>query len=473
MLDELVSTALFENNHRRPKRSRVGLLYNKEKSNNGTEEIELMPPNAKTTTQKFTVDDQHTHELNGKDSNCDEPHVGSHKHPNQIESYSINISSKNHVFESLKSSTSQEESFCNYLVENDTEKSTKKNSLSSSIRQTCEVPSEESNETIDFPYASQSQDIECYHILEDVIHDKETECITHVLNEEVSSSSSTYQTSEVPKISQDSTNLSCASKNREIECNESHEDTINDRDIEEVKILLPEMYKWTHFRYLSQIEQEILWLTELSSFFHCQQQRENMNKDLTEDSNGSREKLMFAFVHEKMSPELKKAIEDNFGKSINNDGQIDTNSKLIRMGIRLMNPNVKCEFIVKRREARMKLEKMVQSKHKKKRNRVNERWAQCHEKESNNLDFKLGEQVFLFEKSNNSSLPKRLYYGEVLGRIPASGDRHEIDTIPVSCELYSMMLDNSSIEHGIVTQSIFNQRDIEKMKELIHQKEES
>lgn len=256
------------------------------------------------------------------------------------------------------------------------------------------------------------------------------------------------------------------------------------------KELLLMMYKWTHFSYLNKIEQEILWLTEVSNVIvesntdTAPTSNEEKSTSSQQQQDKSTEKLMFEYIQQNMSDDLKNEIEKCFRmkKTEKELPIINTKSLLIRKGIRCMHPNIKCEFIAKRKQAKIKIKNSIQSIYRKFYNhslprgrkiaKRNQRWKQRYHKRFYQPTFDIGEKIFLFEevsscdKNTLKAVKLYCYGGEILGYKLSHGEINEKNEINFSApiRLYSILLSDSTVEHGIISQCIYRNNDIEEIR---------
>ncbi len=237
------------------------------------------------------------------------------------------------------------------------------------------------------------------------------------------------------------------------------------------------IFTWTKFQFMSKCEQEILWLTESSAFIAEETLKENttgkkrrkIGKEIDSFtlSEEKRNEMMLEYIQRSMSIELKEHIESKFSSR---EDSITSCSLLIRSCVRILQPDVKCEYIEKRRDVRRFMQNIVQriknneytsiTSFTKQRvlPRINFRWRRQDGKYSNEFRFSPGKKVFLFQESGDAEdeeIRLTCHCGEVLG--------HSSSPTPPSFT-YSVMLDDSTVEHGIVPESVFIYEDFDEMK---------
>ncbi len=277
---------------------------------------------------------------------------------------------------------------------------------------------------------------------------------------------------------------------------------LNEEDLCTNDKILSEMFTWTTYEHLNKLEQEILWLVELS---FSMIDKANLIQGESNDCDVKRFELSFRYIQHFMSTDLRSNFFDNFvgideitqqSRAIN----ITSNSMLIRYGVRHKNPKIKIEFMDKRKEAQTYIISKIQKRHYARclstictnerisslckeapvntifqSPEINQRWFQYHDEDENETSWneaklKSGDLVYLFEdplsnlghSGENDFDFQRLncYQGKILS--------HKKHTDYVT---YSVLLrDTSSIEHGVVAQSIFCAKRIVSLQALCLEK---
>jgi hypothetical protein len=98
-------------------------------------------------------------------------------------------------------------------------------------------------------------------------------------------------------------------------------------------LLQDDMHNWTSFHYMGMLEQELLWLLEMSDLFKLKHQTN------------------IEYMRQYMSPTLSEFVDK---------GKIESVDRLIREFFASLSPNIKMEFIAKRKKAKGAILKKIQ-----------------------------------------------------------------------------------------------------------------
>ena len=180
-----------------------------------------------------------------------------------------------------------------------------------------------------------------------------------------------------PKPSTTATNTN---NNNSINNNNKAVSYINTKAVDQIiqdinTVLLDQMYTWSDFIYLNPLEQELIWLTELSIVNLRLKQRLNrfhpIHKNASLSEQQSRHK--FEYIRSHMSTSLEHFLAKE-GCSVNNSNsdsnyngaagrrtsaKIQTPQQLIRTYLRVINPGVKVEFLSSRKVAKREIAGML------------------------------------------------------------------------------------------------------------------
>jgi hypothetical protein len=239
--------------------------------------------------------------------------------------------------------------------------------------------------------------------------------------------------------------------------------------------LLSEMFTWTKFHYLNKIEQEILWLTQVSRIIIDTFTTESKNNAQNKDSIDT-EKLTLQLIQNLMSTQLHSKIKAWFEM----ENQVMTKSLLVRKGIRLFNQRVKYELVEKQKMAKGKITEILESA----KMNPNERYGKCQKRLSKvnckwlhkNIDredcriFQPGEKVALFKQRYTGSSLQESFHLEcfpaaILGCNAFIEGNEKTNYFPY---LYSVMLSNSTVELGVIPQSIFTPTESDEFKSWVN-----